>query len=545
VLQTTVFFRTAAEVAEDDLATVFRERACHGWLQRRMGRLAGVVQGPRHLLAEAVARIPPQDRTTAVLPAAFSTVEVHPPLTAPTLGGRPVDLDADAVAGFVGVSRLGALRGWAVDLRDPMAPVRGVIRVDGEDVADVVADRFSPDVARAGFGTGFNGFHVPLPERWLDGGLHAIAFEVPGRVLLGISRTRRRLPVAPNLPERPWIADVSGSREEAVRLKVVAQGPGWRAALGSLLDDMEPGACFGDWGIGEAFSRAGLRLPGIRARMLEREGQWFSDVPCSKGTACCKHGAGSLPDLALRHACPLWPRHFASKHFTKLYAEDRGIRVPRTLAITDTPKDLIGAMGPRYVMKPENDSGHGLFLMHDGINLFDRMPQDGDALRQALDQYRTARGSRPFIFEELLVQEGVADSAPVIPLDYKLHVFGGRTRMIHVDDRNTTRTRDPLFRQQGWYTRDWRRAPVRMRSEGFQGELFAPPASLPEMLRLAEAIGADAGGVYLRIDFYATPAGPALGEVTPFSFSGQGFTPAGDQVLSALMEVYETDLDPA
>lgn len=545
MLQTTICFRTAAEVGEDDLATVFRERACHGWLQRRMGLLAGVVQGPRHLLAEAVAGIPPRDRRTALRPAAFSTVEVHPPLTAPTLDGSPVDLDADAVAVFVGVNRLGALRGWAVDLRDPVAPVRGVIRVDGEDVAEVVADRFSPDVARAGFGTGFNGFYVPLPERWLDGDLHRIAFKAPERALLGVSRTRRRLPVAPDLPERPWIAGASGSRAEAVRMKVVAQEPGWRAALGGLLDDLEPAACFRDWGVGEAFTRAGLRLPGIRDRMLEREGQWFSDVPCSKGTACCKHGAGPLRGLALRDSCPLWPRHFASKHFTKLYAEDRGIRVPRTLAITDTPEDLIAAMGPRYVMKPESDSGHGVFLMHDGVNLFDRMPQDGEALRQALDRYRGARGTRPFLFEELLVQEGVADGAPVIPLDYKLHVFGGRTRMIHVDDRNTTRTRDPLFRQQGWYTRDWRRAPVRMREAAFEGELFAPPASLPEMLRIAEAIGADAGGVYLRVDVYATPAGPALGEVTPFSFGGQGFTAAGDQVLSALMEIYEADLDPA
>jgi hypothetical protein len=278
--------------------------------------------------------------------------------------------------------------------------------------------------------------------------------------------------------------------------------------------------------------------------MLDRYGQWFSKIPCSKGDACCKHEKGPPPLEAAKADCPLWPRHFESKEFTKQYASAKGIRSPQTLAITRSPEEIIGTMGPRYVMKPENDSGRGLFLMHDGINLFDRTLYDNDALREAIQKYQADRGRREFIFEELLVQEGVSEDAPVIPLDYKLHVFGGKVRMVHVDDRNTTRTKDPLFRQQGWYTRDWQRSPVRMRAAEYQGDLFNPPSSYAEMLRLAEDIGSEASGVYLRVDFYATPDGPALGEITTFSFGGNGFTPAGDGVMSTLMEIYEMKLDP-
>ena len=538
-----LYFETHEPAAVDALATDLAAFSCRGWVQQRPRHVAGRIQCPEPLREAVIAAIGGAGITTLAAPQFEPGLRILRPATRSTLDERPVGPGTDLVGGGIGLTQLGAVRGWAVDFAAPAVPVTVRIAIDGEVIAEVPADGPRQDVAEGGFGTGRNGFLAPLPRTRFDGREVEISFDVAGREVRGDTRIRRRLPLLPTLAARPWVG-ASGAPEEAVRQATMAMEDGWRARLAAMLDGLPAEAMFRDWGVAEGFARRGLPFRTCEERMLARRAQWFLDQPCSRGDACCKHDKGRAWEPAeAKAACPLWPRHFASKAFTKRYAESLGIRVPRTFAATDTPETVLPTMADRYVMKPEDDSGHGLFLMHDGVNLFDRRPTGTEALLEALATYRARRGEHRFLFEELVVQEGVDPAAPVVPLDYKLHVFGGRVRIIHIDDRNRFDSPDPLFRQQSWYTRDWDLAPVRMREHGFEGERLAAPRCAAEMIRLAEAIGRDARA-YVRVDFYATDDGPVLGEITPLSFGGVGFTAAGDALLSWWLEVFEPDLDP-
>lgn len=65
--------------------------------------------------------------------------------------------------GFVDVVEPDNVQGWAQDERHPEVPVCVDVLIDGEIVAQALADGARPDLARAGFGSGRHGFHVALP----------------------------------------------------------------------------------------------------------------------------------------------------------------------------------------------------------------------------------------------------------------------------------------------------------------------------------------------------------------------------------------------
>src|SRR5690606_27043777 len=110
-------------------------------------------------------------------------------------------------------------------------------------------------------------------------------------------------------------------------------------------------------------------------------------------------------------------RFFASKKITKEWALAEGYRVPRTYAITqDISSALTALETERFVLKPADDSGRGLFLMHGNLNLFDRHRYTKEAILDAVEEYRrtAGRSNAEFILEELIVQEGVHPAYPVV-----------------------------------------------------------------------------------------------------------------------------------
>ena len=70
--------------------------------------------------------------------------------------------------------RDGHVRGWAWAVGDPAQRLRVLVAVDGEEVADTVAELHWPRLEAAGVGDGAHGFEVPLPPSLGDGHKHAV-----------------------------------------------------------------------------------------------------------------------------------------------------------------------------------------------------------------------------------------------------------------------------------------------------------------------------------------------------------------------------------
>jgi hypothetical protein len=111
--------------------------------------------------------------------------------------------------------------------------------------------------------------------------------------------------------------------------------------------------------------------------------------------------------------------------------------------------------------------------------------------------YRAARRA-------ILVEPFVGTGA-VLPLDYKIYVFGGRAVMVQVHEG---RGEQHVWHQ---FDRDWQPLSHNARSSG-------RPISLPGMLAAAETLAGDAE--FLRVDFYEVDGRPLFGEFCLYPGSG-------------------------
>ncbi len=79
----------------------------------------------------------------------------------------------------------GEARGWAVDARRSTIPVRLHVLIDRQEVATILCDDLREDVQAAlGHPTGRLGFRFSVPERFIDGELHALSFRFTDRSIV-------------------------------------------------------------------------------------------------------------------------------------------------------------------------------------------------------------------------------------------------------------------------------------------------------------------------------------------------------------------------
>lgn len=120
--------------------------------------------------------------------------------------------------------------------------------------------------------------------------------------------------------------------------------------------------------------------------------------------------------------------------------------------------------------------------------------------------------------ERGLLVEPFVGRGGVLPVDYKVFVFGGRAAFVQVHLERETAHRWVVL------DRDWRR-----RTPG--PDAPARPDSLPEMLAAAERLGRDFD--FVRVDFYEVDGRPTFGEMT--FYPGSGLYPLDPPELDAEM----------
>ncbi|CAZ96062.1 ATP-grasp fold amidoligase family protein [Zobellia galactanivorans] len=190
----------------------------------------------------------------------------------------------------------------------------------------------------------------------------------------------------------------------------------------------------------------------------------------------------------------LVPLYFQTKNPNEIVSEN----------IKDTP----------CIIKTNHDSSGGIFI-------YDKEVVDWKELRSQLKKrirknyYRKSREWQyKNIKPRIIVEKLLLDSKGNIPLDFKLHCFNGKARMIQVDiDRGTEK------HSRNWYDLEWKREPYKWSSPKRSGAFTDPsdtevekPQTLNEMIMLSETLASDFD--YVRVDWYDVDGKLYFGELT-------------------------------
>ena len=89
---------------------------------------------------------------------------------------------ASPFLGFFDHCTDGSASGWALDRRTLVRPTTLHVLIDGQEIATLACDRMRDDIRdRLGHPTGLAGFSFEIPDQYLDGKRHQIAFRFPNR----------------------------------------------------------------------------------------------------------------------------------------------------------------------------------------------------------------------------------------------------------------------------------------------------------------------------------------------------------------------------
>jgi hypothetical protein len=198
-----------------------------------------------------------------------------------------------------------------------------------------------------------------------------------------------------------------------------------------------------------------------------------------------------------------------------------GVRIPAVLwSGTDVASFAAADLPQRWVLKPN----HGTMRVHIGSGRPDVTELRRITAGWLEEPLFRERGE--WVYSQarrvLLAEEFLGSGEP--PADHKFLVFGGRVELVQVD---TGRFGDHRRRL---YTRDW--TPVDVVEGTAPGPVTPAPATLPQMLEIAETLGAAFD--FIRVDLYDVDGEVWFSELTPYPGGGlDAFDPALDVRLGA------------
>jgi hypothetical protein len=192
-----------------------------------------------------------------------------------------------------------------------------------------------------------------------------------------------------------------------------------------------------------------------------------------------------------------------------------GILIPEVLWSGSDVRELAGlGLEGRWLLK-SNNSSKDMIVGEGAPNVSEistAVAAWQDFQLSHLGEWAYGRAARV-----LLVERWIGES-PDPPVDYKVFVYAGVARFIHVHRSRFSGHRASL------YDREWNRIPCRQAHILPDEQDVPAPPHLDELLARAEQIGA--GFDSIRVDLFDTEDGVWFGETTPYSWSGfRPFTP--------------------
>jgi hypothetical protein len=328
-----------------------------------------------------------------------------------------------------------------------------------------------------------------------------------------------RLPFGPVLAggPRPRPPALWGAAARALRQGRAALARGdRRAALAAFAAAVEADAtafCH-DWGLVPLLDAEGRGS--VRDRMRARVATWWQD--------------GRVAPEA-----PLAAR-LQAKTALRAWAAGQGFQLPPLIAQAASLEALDWAALPadRMVIKPANaDSRRGVIVLQGGVDHIAQAPVGPDLVAYARRLWAAEGLERRAVLVEALLVDSEAATRPdlIVPRDTKVFAAGGRAVVVLVLDRNAP---DGMRSEANF---DARGRPLPATSQKWPHlPAPAPPHGFAATAAAAERLSALLPQL-LRLDFYATPEGPVLGEVTAYPSAGLDLTPFLRRTLLQMWEM--------
>ncbi len=216
----------------------------------------------------------------------------------------------------------------------------------------------------------------------------------------------------------------------------------------------------------------------------------------------------------------LWQRKLSNKANAKEFAIKHGAKVAdlyfrgRDFETLDFDK-----LPSHYVIRPTIGHSSGMvFIMNEGINLFDNKVYTPDEIKFAIKQACDKNPQQEFLFEEFLRDEAGEYG---IPDDYKFMCFNGEIAAFGLINRL-----GPKKGFETYFDLNWNKLPSLNFAYPEPETLPVKPACWDEMVEQVKLLSSTYE-VFVRIDFYATHKGAVFGEFTPTPGLGRGYTHFG------------------
>lgn len=427
------------------------------------------------------------------------------------------------------------LKGWAIDESDGSKVISLMVYCDGEMLGHVIADCMRMDLKNKKISDGYSGFQFPLPPRALDGCEHTFRV-VPrddtlyqGRYELLICSPRYSFGAQ---EEKPWVSFTAPGT--ALEIERLVQGttleslPNTFSEVRNIMLSNRR-MFMHDFGLVEKV-RELVKVKSFEEIMRVRYREWYGNAPC-KRQDCCKLTGSE---------CHIWQAKLEKKENMQRFAESLGLRTPKQIYKFDEPERIVDLQLPHnYVAKPDGfGAGKGVYVVSNQRNLINGQHIDPSDISLEWSKLKTRKPSCSFLVEEFIIDEFaryLPVDRPVIPIDYKVYVFGGVATLISVFDRNEPGP------GRADYSVHWDRAEAPINTTYPVAPDFNKPEFLKEIVESAEKIGRNAG-VFCRVDFYSSADGPVFGEITLLPANGKNFSDYGETLLLQSAMLLEDEL---
>jgi hypothetical protein len=226
--------------------------------------------------------------------------------------------------------------------------------------------------------------------------------------------------------------------------------------------------------------------------------------------------------------CRYWQRSLINKWNSREFAVRHGCRVPKLYWVGRSPRKLpFENLPDRYVIRPTfGRSRRGVYVICEGIDLL-----SGQAVRSKEMRRNLVGMVRRSVTGRILVEEfvGEPDSRPRLPVEVKMHMFGGHVGAISITYRSCV----PGQTKRRFYQPDWVPFSDPIHAEGALADPIPAPPFLEELREAGTRLGR-AYGTYARIDFLLTDGEIVFNEFSSTPCGGRCFTEFANEYFGRL-----------